>query len=36
VRRQRSRERKALMETQRALQEQFNGCTWDRRVRALA
>ena len=33
VRRQRARERHALLDAQRALQEQFNGCSWDRRVR---
>ncbi len=30
--RQRSRERRALMETTRAMQEHFNGASWDRKL----
>ena len=30
--RQKSRERRALMETTRAMQEHFNGASWDRKL----
>ena len=35
ARRQRKRERLALLDTTRALQEHFNGCSWDRKVPIL-